>query len=528
MSQGQRQGPVLILNEDSERTQGRDAQNTNINAGKAVAEAVRTTLGPQGMDKMLVDDMGEVVITNDGVTILQEMDVDHPAAQLIVEVAESQEDTTGDGTTTAAVLAGQLLAQAETMVERDIHPRTIVDGYSEAARIATAEVDDLVLEGELDDDLLRRVATSSMTGKGTGEFDAADLAAVVVDAVSQVRDGDDVRREDVFIEAEMGASSKATELVSGMVVDQEPARDGMPRSLEDATVLVLDAPLEKRETAMSVEYNIDSTEQADAAREAEREEFRSYAEKLDEAGVDVLVTTDDVEDYVLDYLEDDGILTLDDVGSFSHDTGTHIAEATGATLVGSLESIDPDTLGTADSIRVETFGDETYTIVDGGEDAGVTTIFVRGGTSHVADEVERAIGDAVDVVATAIAAGGVVPGAGATETKIAARLRDEAAGVEGRKQLAVEAFADAIETLPRTLAENTGMDQIDAVVDLRAANEGDGLAGIISHGETGELGDPVEHGVVDPAEVKRKAVENATESATLILRIDDIISADLT
>jgi thermosome len=526
MSQGQRRSPVFVLSEDSQRTQGRDAQSTNINAGKAVAEAVRTTLGPQGMDKMLVDDTGEVVITNDGVTILDEMDIEHPAAQLIVEVAESQEEATGDGTTTASVLAGQLLAQAEELVEREIHPRTIVEGYAEAASIAQDTVDELVLDDELDDEVLTRVATTSMTGKGTGDFDARNLAELVVEAVRRVYDGETVRRQNVTVEAETGASARRTEVVDGVVFEGETAREGMPQRVDDASVLVLDGSLEKRETSIDVEYNVDDATQMDEALAAEREEFRNYAEQLAEAGVDVLVTTDDVEDYVLDYLEDYGILTVTDVGSFSDDDDRHVVETTGATPVSTIEDLDPSFLGHADSFRVEDYGDNSYVIVDGGEDAASATLFVRGGTSHVAEELERTIGDAVDVVATALGGGGVVPGAGVTEIHVAGRLRDEAAGIEGRKQLAVEAFADAVDVLPRTLAENTGMDQIDALVDLRAANESGGRAGIIAEGETGRVGDPVEEGVLDPADVKRKAVENASESASVILRIDDIISAD--
>jgi len=526
MSQGQRRSPVFILNEDSERTKGKDAQSTNINAGKAVAESVRTTLGPQGMDKMLVDSTGEVVITNDGVTILQEMDIDHPAAQLIVEVAESQEETTGDGTTTASVLAGQLLAKAESLVDQDIHPRTIVDGYAEAAGIAQDAIDEIALDGDLDDETLAKVATSSMTGKGTGEFDAADLADLVVDAARGIRSDGTVSRSDIYITAEPGASTRATDLVSGVVTDDDVAREGMPDEAQDASVLLLDAELEKRETSVDVEYDVVDSEQIDQALAAEREEFRSYAETLDEAGVDVLISTEDVADPVLDYLEDYGILTLENVGSFSDDVGAQVAKTTGATPVGAIDEIDPDHLGHAEDIHVEEYADESYTVIDGGDEAGIVTVFVRGGTAHVTDELERAIGDAVDVVATALDEGGVVPGAGVTEIKVASRLRDEAAGVSGRKQLAVEAFADAVEVLPRTLAENTGMDQIDALVDLRAANEGDGRAGVIARGETGELGDPIEEGILDPAQVKRKAIDNAAESASIILRIDDIISAD--
>ena len=523
--QGQRRmgaQPMFIMSEDASRTSGRDAQSSNITAGKAVAESVRTTLGPRGMDKMLVSDAGDVVITNDGATILGEMDIEHPAAQMIVEVAETQEEEIGDGTTTAAVLAGQLLAQAEELVEDDIHPTTIVEGYHEAARIAEETVDDQVLDEELDDELLRTVAASSMTGKGTGDVGAETLAEHVVEAVQYVADGG-ASRDDVRVYTRTGSSTSATEVIEGVVLEEEPVIEEMPRNVEDASIAVLDVELDVREAEIDAEYSVDSIDQLNAAVEAEEEELRGYAEALADAGIDVVFATDSIDDRVGSFLTKEGILAFEDLGD---DDAKAIAGTSGASRLGSVQDIESDDLGQADRIRVERFGDDDLVFVEGGADAESVTLFVRGGTDHVIDELERGINDAVDVVVAALEAGGVVPGAGSTEIAISDRVRDEASGISGRKQLAVEAFADAVDALPRTLAANAGIDPIDALVDLRATFDAEGRAGIVTEGDGGNVGDPVEAGILDPAAVKREAVRSATESATMIVRIDDVISAE--
>ncbi len=525
MAQQRRMGgqPMFILSEDSQRTQGRDAQSSNIMAGKAVAEAVRTTLGPRGMDKMLVDSSGDVVITNDGATILNEMDIEHPAAQMIVEVAESQEEEVGDGTTTAAVIAGNLLAEAEDLLEQDVHATTIVEGYHEAAQIALEAVDDVVLEAEVDDDLLVEVATSSMTGKGTGGLTPERLAKTVVEAIGHVHDGDEVDRENVSVHTQVGASSSDTELIPGIIIDEEPVHDEMPKTVEDASVAILDVELEVRTGEIDAEYTIDSIDQLNAALDAEEKELRGYAKTIADSGVDVLFTTDDIDDRVASYLANEGILAFEDLGNKD---ARKVATATGARRVGAIADLSEDDFGAADRIRTESFGDDDLAFVEGGAAAEAVTVFVRGGTDHVVDELERAINDALDVVATALESGEVVPGAGASEIAIADRVRSEAAGIKGRKQLAVSAFADALDVVPRTLAGNTGKDPIDALVDLRAEHESSGRAGLITDGETVTVGDPVEYGIVDPADVKREALESATEAATMIVRIDDVIAAE--
>ncbi|MFC7044917.1 thermosome subunit alpha [Halobacteriaceae archaeon GCM10025711] len=523
LRQGMGGQPIYILSEDTQRTRGRDAQGSNIAAGKAVAQAVRTTLGPRGMDKMLVDSSGEVVITNDGATILQEMDIEHPAAQMLVEVAETQEDEVGDGTTTAAVLAGHLLAKAEGLLEQDVHPRTIIEGYAEARRIALDAIDDLVVNGDPDEELLVNVAKSSMTGKGTGDVSAETLAELVVEAVGHAeREDGTIDRDDIHVHARKGASSGATSLVEGVIVDEEPTRDDMPRTVEDATIAVLDGKLSIRETEVDAEYNIQNVDQLNAALDAEERELRSYADALDEAGVDVLFATKSIDDRATAYLAKHGILVFDDL---KNSDAKDVARATGAVLIGTVADLDEADFGRANRVHVEKFDTDELTFIEGGAAAKAVTMFVRGGTEHVVDELERALGDAIDVVVAARDKGGVVPGAGMTEMHIADRVRDEAASITGRRQLAVEAFAEAVEVLPRTLAENAGMDPIDALVDLRAANES-GRAGVIATGERGEIADPFDHGIFDPAAVKREAVESATEAATMIVRIDDIIASN--
>ncbi len=520
MQQGQ---PLFILAEGTQRTRGQNAQDSNIRAGRAVASAVRTTLGPRGMDKMLVDSSGEVVITNDGATILNEMDIEHPAAQMIVEVAETQEDEVGDGTTTAAVLTGELLAKAENLLEDDIHPTVIVEGYTEAARLAQEAIDGQVLDVDLDDDLLVKVAESSMTGKGTGDVTADTLAGHVVRAVRMVHDDERFDRDDVDVHTRTGASSSATELVEGVIIDKEPVNDEMPRSVEDATVAVVDVKLDVRKAEADTEYNITSVDQLTAALDAEENELRSYATSLKEAGVDVVFCTKSISDRVASYLAKEGILAFKSV---KKSDARRLAHATGAKRLGSLTDIDSDDFGHADSVSIEKYGEDELTFVEGGAASKSVTLLLRGGTEHVVDELERAINDAIDVTVAAIDKGGVVPGAGCTEIAIADHIRSEAAGIEGRKQLAAEAFADAVEALPRTLAENVGMDPIDALVDLRARFENEGRAGVVATGQFGEIADPVEHGILDPAAVKREAVESATEAATMILRIDDVIAAE--
>jgi len=513
--------PVFILNEDSERTQGKDARTSNITAGKAIAESVRTTLGPKGMDKMLVSDSGDVVITNDGATILDEMDIEHPAAQMLTEVAESQEESVGDGTTSAAILAGQLLSEAEDFIDDDIHPTTIVQGFTRARDIAFDALEDQVLDVDVDDDVLTDIARSAMTGKGTGGLTAESLAENIVQAVRQVEVDGEIHDENIQIVAQPGESSSATEVLNGVVIEEEPLREDMPRSVSDATVAVIDTDLTTREADADVEYNVSSANQLDTAIESEQRELRGYAESIADAGIDVAFVTGDVADMTASFLANEGILAFD---SLSSDDADAITRTTGASLLATVDDIDEADLGYAEDSSVKRYGDDELLFVSGGAEADAVTIFVRAGTEHVLDELERAVQDGVDAVLAAAESGRVVPGAGCVEITLANAVRSAAAGIEGREQLAVEAFADALDAIPRTIAENTGMDPIDALVEVRAANE-DGRGGILAESERGEVGDPVEHGVLDPATVKHEVLSSATEAATMIVRIDDVITA---
>ena len=513
---------MFILDEDSERTAGRDAQQANIEAGTAIAEAVRTTLGPQGMDKMLVSDSGDVVITNDGATILEEMDIEHPAAQMLADVADEQESALGDGTTTAAILTGELLSAAEEFLDEDIHPRTVVEGYWEAERIAADAVDDHALAGEeVDGEPLQTVVESAMTGKGTGSVPVSTLAETVVGAVEGVADGGEADGDAIAVEARTGRSAGATAVVDGVLAEAEPVRDGMPDGLDDAAVAVVDGALEQRDPEIDAEYAISSDDQLSAAVAAEEETLVGYADSLAEAGVDVAFVTDDIADRTADALASADILAFEDVDS---DDAAAVADATGASQVPGADEVEADDLGAAGAITVEEVDDDTAVRVEDGAGERRATVVVRGSTEHALDEIERTVTDGVDVAVAAHNRGEVVPGGGLVELAIAERLRTEAAGVEGRQQLAVEAAAEAFDAIPRTLARNAGRDPIDTLVQLRADNR-DGRAGLVVD-EDAEVADPVERGVLDPAAVKRESIRSAVEVATMILRIDDVISAD--
>ena len=511
--------PLFILSEDSRRTTGRDAQASNITAGKAVAQAVRTTLGPRGMDKMLVSSDGEVVITNDGATILNEMDIEHPAAQMIVEVAETQEAEVGDGTTTAAILAGQLLSEADELLQQDVHATTVVEGYHEAAKIAKEAIDEQVIGAEVDEELLKKVAKSSMTGKGTGGLTSDTLAQTVVDAVLSI---DEYDEDAITIETRVGASTTATELIDGVILDEKPVHDTMPWEAEDATVAVVDVSLNVRKGELDVEYAVETVDELTAAMDSEAEELRSYAQTFADAGVDVLVATEQIDKRVREHLAKAGIIAFDDV---SDEDARKITRASGAHRIGSLSDFDESDLGRIEHVQVRLFGDDELAFFEGGADVESVTIFVRGGTDNVVRELERVIEDSIDVVRTTRESGEVVGGAASSEIAISSAIREAAASITGRRQLAVEAFADAVDSIPRTIAENSGEDPIDSLVELRARHDETGRAGLIIDGSDVIYDDPVEYGILDPAAVKHEAIESATEASTMIVRIDDVIAA---
>ncbi len=513
--------PLIVLSEDSQRTSGRDAQSMNITAGKAVAESVRTTLGPKGMDKMLVDSTGNVVVTNDGVTILKEMDIEHPAANMIVEVAETQEDEVGDGTTTSVVIAGELLAKAEDLLEQDIHATILAQGYRQAAQRAKEILEENAIEVSSDDtEYLEEIAATAMTGKGA-ENARDTLSSLVVSAVQAVADDDGIDTDNVKLEKVVGGAVENSELVEGVIVDKERVHDNMPYMAEDANVALLDTAIEVKETEIDAEVNVDSPDQLQQFLDQEEEQLREMVDKLKDAGADVVFAQKGIDDMAQHYLAKEGILA---VRRAKKSDIKALSRATGAKVVSNIDDITEDDLGFAGSVAEKDIGGDTRIFVEDVDQARSVTLVLRGGTEHVVDEVERAIEDSMGVVRVTLEDGKVLPGGGAPEIELSMGLRDFADSVEGREQLAVEAFADAIDVIPRTLAENAGHDPIDSLVDLRSEHDdGNTAAGLDAY--TGDIVDMEEEGVVEPLRVKTQAIESATEAAVMILRIDDVIAA---
>ena len=523
MSQRQRMGnqPMIVLSEESQRTSGEDAQNMNITAGKAVSESVRTTLGPKGMDKMLVDSGGSVVVTNDGVTILKEMDIDHPAANMIVEVAETQEEEVGDGTTSAVVVAGELLDQAEELLDQDIHATTLAQGYRQAAEEAKSILEEDAIEVTEDDrETLVEIAATAMTGKGA-ENSKDLLADLVVDAVLAVADEDSIDVDNVSVEKVVGSSIDQSELVEGVIVDKERVDENMPYAVEDANVALFDGDIEVKETEIDAEVNVTDPDQLQQFLDQEEAQLREMVDHLVDIGADVVFVGDGIDDMAQHYLAQEGILAVRRAKS---DDLKRLARATGGRVVSNLDDIESEDLGFAGSVAQKDIGGDERIFVEDVEEAKSVTLILRGGTEHVVDEIERAIDDSLGVVRTTLVDGQVLPGGGAPEAELALQLRDFADSVGGREQLAVEAFADALEVVPRTLAENAGLDPIDSLVDLRSRHDG-GEFGAGLDAYTGDVIDMEAEGVVEPLRVKTQAIESATEAAVMILRIDDVIAA---
>jgi len=523
MSQQQRMGnqPMIVLSEDSQRTSGKDAQSMNITAGKAVAESVRTTLGPKGMDKMLVDSGGSVVVTNDGVTILKEMDIDHPAANMIVEVSETQENEVGDGTTSAVVVAGELLDQAEELIDSEIHATTIAQGYREAAEKAKDILESEAIEVSADDrDTLVEIATTAMTGKGA-EGAKDHLAELVVDAVLAVEDDEGIDLDNVDVETVVGGSIDESELVEGVIVDKERVDENMPYFAEDASIALFDGAVEVKETEIDAEVNVTDPSQLQEFLDQEESQLKEMVDQLADAGVDVVFVGDGIDDMAQHYLAQEGIIAA---RRAKNSDLKALARATGGRVVSNLDDLTEDDLGFAGSVAQKDIGGDERLFVEDVEDAKSVTLVVRGSTDHVVDEVERAIEDSLGVVRATLEDGKVLPGGGAPETELALQLRDFADSVGGREQRAVEAFADALEVIPRTLAENAGLDSIDSLVSLRSQHDGgDFTAGLDAY--SGNVIDMENEGVVEPLRVKTQAIESATEAAVMILRIDDVIAA---
>ncbi len=513
---------ILILKEGSSRTRGRDAQGMNINAAKAVANAVRTTLGPKGMDKMLVDTIGDVVITNDGVTILKEMDIEHPAAKMMVEVAKTQDDEVGDGTTTAVVIAGELLKKAEDLLEQDVHPTIIAAGYRQAAEKAQEFLKDISIDVKATDKaMLKKIAETAMTGKGA-EASKDELCELVVKAVTMVADEDGtVDIDNIKVEKKSGGSVDDSEIVEGVLVDKERVHPSMPKKVTNAKILLLNAAVEFKKTEVDAEINITSPDQLQAFLDEEERMVKNIVDKIIASGANVLFCQKGIDDIAQHYLAKAGLFAVRRVKKSDMEK---LARATGGSLVSSIDSITKDELGFAGVVEERKVSGEEMTFVEKCKNPKAVSIIVRGGTEHVVDELERAIHDALRVVGVVFEDHKVVAGGGAPETELSLRLREYGATVGGRAQLAIEAFAAALEIIPRTLAENAGLDPIDMLVEIRAAHEkGKKTFGLDVF--AGKAADMLKAGVVEPLRVKTQAISSAAEAAVMILRIDDVIAS---
>ncbi|MEM1659101.1 MAG: thermosome subunit beta [Candidatus Jordarchaeales archaeon] len=517
--------PVLILKEGTRRAAGRDAQRTNIMAARVIAEAVRTSLGPLGMDKMLVDSFGDVVITNDGATILKEIDVQHPAAKMMVNVAKTQDQEVGDGTTTAVVLAGELLKNAEVLLDQDVHPTVIVDGYRKALEKALEVIDSISVRVDPDDEeMLKKVAMTAMCSKmvsGSRDY----LAEIAVKAVRKVAERVNsewkVDLDNIKVEKKEGESLDDTMFIEGIVLDKEVVHPGMPKRVENAKIALLACPLEIEKTEFDAKINITSPEQMKSFLDEEQRMIEEMVNKIVKTGANVVLCQKGIDDLAQHFLAKAGILAVRRIKKSDMEK---LAKATGGNIVTNLEDLSEKDLGEAAVVYEKKIGDDEMVFVEGCKNPRAVSILVRGGTELVVEEAERSIHDALCVVKAVVEDGRVVAGGGAPEIEIAKRLKEYAETLSGREQLAVKQFAEAIEVIPKTLAENAGLDPIDILAELRAAHE----KGKVTYGVdvfSGKVVDMAEMSVWEPALVKKQALKSSTEAAALILRIDDVIAA---
>jgi len=516
--------PIFILPEGTQRSTGKTAQKNNIMAAKLVAETVRTTLGPKGMDKMLVDGAGDITVTNDGVTILEEMQIEHPAAKMIVEVAKTQEAEIGDGTTTAVVIAGELLKQSEALLEQDVHPIVIVRGYRQAAEKADEILNEIAVKvTEKDESILKKVAMTAIYGKGA-ETAKEKLSEIAIKSVKKVVDKNDSEisfdTNHIKLEKKVGGSVEDTELIDGVVIEKEVAHPGMPKVVSNVKIALIDTAIEIKDTEIDAKISITDPMQMQAFIEQEERMINAMVEKVAASGANVVFCQKGIDDIAQHFLAKKGIMAARRVKKSDI---AAIARATGARVITNLDDLNANDLGKAGFVEEKKISDEELLFVTGCKNPKSVTILVRGGTEHVVDEVKRAMTDAIGDVASAIKFGKVVGGAGAPEIEVARRLRKFANSLSGREQLAVLGFANALEIIPRTLAENAGLDPIDVLTDLKAAHDKKKLWGGINV-FTGKTVDSWNAGVIEPLQIKTQAISSASEVAQMILRIDDVIA----
>ncbi|MEM2117473.1 MAG: thermosome subunit beta [Candidatus Bathyarchaeia archaeon] len=517
--------PVLVLREGSSRSRGKEAQHTNIMAAKIVAETVKSALGPKGMDKMLVDSFGDVTITSDGRTILDEMDIQHPAAKMMVEVAKTQDNEAGDGTTTAVILAGELLGKAEELIGKNIHPTIIIDGYKKASEKALEILEKIAILAESNtQEYLKKAAMTSMASKLVAEHREylADLAVKAILAVAEKENGKykaDV--DDVKVEKKPGESLKDTKLIQGIVLDKEVVHSGMPKRVEKAKIALLDTPLEIEKTEFDAKINIESPEQMEAFLKQEEEMLRDMVEKIAAIGANVVLCEKGIDDMAQHFLARKGILTVRRIKKSDMEK---LAKATGGKIITNMDDMSAEDLGYANLVEERKIGDDKMTFVEGCKHPRAVTILIRGGTERIVDEAERSLHDALCVVRDVVEEPKIVAGGGAPELEVSRMLKKYAETLPGREQLAVKSFAEALEAIPITLTENAGLDPIDILSELRAKHEkGEKWNGIEVH--SGKVQDMTEAGVFEPLSVKKQIIKSATEAASMILKIDDVIAA---
>ena len=521
---GNGQAPIFILKDGTQRTRGRTAQSNNIAAAKAVADAVRSTLGPKGMDKMLVDSMGDVVITNDGATILKEMDIEHPAAKMIIEVAKTQEQHCFDGTTTAVVLSGELLKRSEDLIEQNVHPTVICEGFRLAAEKAVELLESHGIATRNDDSVLMEVAKTALTGKSAGAVKSfmADICVRSVNAVGLI-EGEQriVDLADIKVEKRQGGSIKDSSLIDGIILDKERVHAGMPRSVKGAKIALINSAIEVKKTEVDAKIQITDPNQLSKFIEEEENYIKGLVEKIKNSGANVLICQKGIDELAQHYMAKEGIFAIRRAKKSDMEA---LSKATSGKIVTNLDDLTGEDLGNAEKVEEKKIGESEMTFITGCPEAKSVSVLLRGGTEHVVDEIRRAFDDAVGVVSVAWEDGAVLTGGGSVLAALSRDLRTFAETVGGREQMAIEAFASALEIIPRTLAENAGLDPVTTLIELRKAHaDGQSNAGINVY--EGGVVDMRSANVLEPIRVVEQAIQSATETAVMILRIDDVISS---
>jgi len=518
------QGPVLVLKESALQQKGRDAQKNNIAAAKLVAELVKTSLGPRGLDKMLVDSLGDVTITNDGATILKEIDTQHPAAKMMVEISKTIDTEVGDGTTSSVVFAGALLEKAEKLLEKDVHSTVIIDGYQAASEKALELLAKLAKTVKPDDrESLIKIAKTSMQSKLISE-DSAPLSKLVVDAILKIveKDGDkhSVDLDNLKVEKKAGGSIDDTSLINGIVLDKEIVHSGMPTKVEKAKIALVNAALEVEKTEMSAEIRISDPTQMQQFLEEENKMLKSMVDKIHNIGANVLICQKGIDDISQHYLSKHGILAVRRV---KESDMTKLAKATGGRISTNLDDISASDLGSAEIVQQKKVESDKWVFIEGCKNPRSVTVLIRGGSQRVVDEVDRSLHDALMVVKDVVENPSIVAGGGSPEAYLAAELNEWSSSSEGREQLAIKQYAEAFESIPLTIAENAGMDPIDTIITLRA-NQSNGKQTVGINAKESKIGDMFRLDIVEPLVVKEQIIKSATEAACMILRIDDVIA----